>query len=183
MKSIMPLLLIIVSVGMFYTFLDPRYEQVQELANKKNQYEEALEKAEDLAAVRDTLLTKYNALPKENIAKLERVVPDNLNTVKLVADIDAIAGKYGIPVRSVRVTEEQVDNSQQIPTEFVPKPYKTTTIGFKASATYENLVPFLQDLEKSLQLIDVKTITFTADDGLNNGINDYDISINTYSLR
>lgn len=163
--------------------INPRYETTKLLLEQENQYQDALEKAEDLKDVRDELLTKYNALPKENIAKLERLIPDKLNTVKLIADIDSISGKYGIPVRAVKVSEEMADNAQQIQTEFTPKPYKTTTISFKAAATYENLVPFLQDLEKSLQLIDVKGITFNADDGINNGINDYDITILTYSLK
>lgn len=183
MNSLMPIILIVVSLGLFYLHIDPRYLDAQKLSDQKSQYEEALVKAKDLQNVRDELLTKYNSLPQENLAKLERIVPDNLNTVKLVADIDSIAGKYGIPVRTVRVVEESVDTNQQVPVEFVPKPYKTTTIGFKVTATYENLVPFLEDLEKSLQLIDVQSVVFQADNGLNNGINDYSVSINTYSLR
>jgi Tfp pilus assembly protein PilO len=183
MKSLTPILLIGVSVGLFYLYIDPQYTAVKELSAQKVEYVNALEKARDLQNVRDELLTRYNALPKENIAKLERLIPDNLNTVKLVADIDSVAGKYGIPIRAVKVTEEMVDESQRISTEFVEKPYKVTTISMKAAATFESLLPFLQDLEKSLQLIDVRSVTFTADDGLNNGINDYDISIVTYSLR
>lgn len=181
MKAIMPILLIVVSVGLFYLHIDPRYETVRGLILEKNQYEEAILKAEELSSVRDELLTKYNALPKEDLAKLERLLPTNLNTVKLVADISSIGGPYGIAIRSINVKEQATDVGQSVETLEKVKPYQTTVISFKFSSTYPNLVSFLKDIEKSLQLVDVRSVTFSTND--NSNLSDYDVTIQTYWLK
>jgi Tfp pilus assembly protein PilO len=185
MKSILPLLLIAVSVGLFYLHIDPRYMQVQTLLGQKSEYSAALAKSEELQQKKNALLNQYNNLSKDDLARLEKLLPNNLNTVKLVADIDGIAGKRGITVRSVRVTEQQADRSQQVSTDPSAKPYQTTVVSFRFSATYDNLVMFLRDLEQSLQLIDVKTITFQAKNDKDDkaGIYDYDVSFQTYWIK
>lgn len=185
MKSILPLLLIAVSVGLFYLHIDPRYEKVDALLGQKSEYSAALSKSAELQQKKNALINQYNNLSKDDLARLEKLLPNNLNTVKLVADMDSIAGKHGITVKAVRVTEQQADRSQQVSTDPSAKPYETTVISFRFSATYENLVSFLRDLEQSLQLIDVKTITFQATNAKDEkaGIYDYDVSFQTYWIK
>jgi Tfp pilus assembly protein PilO len=184
MRSLMPILLVALAVGIFYLHIDPRYEKVLDLQDQKKQYDEALTKAKDLENRRDELQTKFESLPRDKVARLERLIPDGLNTVKLITDISEIAGvRYGIPVRAFKVKEEAVDNAQQIDGTLPAKPYVTTAISFKAAASYENMIGFIADMERSLQLVTVQNVTFKADDGQNNGITDYEIEINTYSLR
>ncbi len=169
-------------MGLFYIHLDPRYQEVKALMDQKSQYEQALVKASELSVAGQALLTKYNSIPQENIAKLEQLVPDKLNTVKLVTDIDGIGGRHGITIRSVDVIEEKADQAQQI-TEEQPKPFRTTTISFTFSAKYEDLVAFLRDLEKSLQVIDVKTVMFRADTQGSGDVHEYNMSVDAYWLK
>lgn len=183
MRSLTPLLLIAVSLGLFYVHVDPRYGDVKALLERKAQYALALEKAESLKQKKEELVTKYNNLSKEDLLKLERVLPNQLNTVKLVADVDSIAGKYGIAIRGIKVTEEAVDRSQIVNQTESVKGYKTTIVSFKFAATYQNLVQYLRDLEKSLQLIDITSISFQTGEGKPGAINDYEVSFQTYSLK
>jgi len=182
MRSLIPIILIAVSLGLFYVHIDPRYQEVKALQAQQSQYKEALVKSIELKVVAQELLTKYNAIPQENIAKLERLVPDNLNTVKLVTDLDSIGGKHGITISSVNVTEEQVDEAQEV-TEGAPKPYRTTTISFTFSSNYKNLLLFLRDVEKSLQVVDVKDVAFNSEAGESGDVYDYSMSIDAYWLK
>lgn len=181
----MPIILILISVGLFYLHISPRYHEVQNLQDQQKQYKDALARASELGSVRDTLLTKYNSFSQSDLARLERIVPEKVNTVKLIADTDSIAGRYGITIKSITASEQPVDNNQSVVTSATPaKAYKTTVITFKFSATYPNFVLFLKDLEKSLQLIDVEKVTFDVpSDASSKGLYDYTASIDTYSLN
>jgi Tfp pilus assembly protein PilO len=181
MKSLMPILLIGVSIGLFYIHIDPMYTEVKAVMKQKSEYSDALEKAVELQGVRDELLTKYNALPKDDLLRLERLIPTDLNTVKLVTDIASIAGPYGIVPERISVKEAISDTGQEI-TEAVQKPYQTTNISFTFSSTYPNLVLFLKDLEKSLQLVDVRSITFSVPEE-DTDIYEYSVSIDVYWLK
>ena len=187
MKSLTPIVLIVISIGLFYLHIAPRYSQVQTLRSQQTQYKDALARVDDLKVSRDQLLTKYNSFSQDNLTRLERFLPDKVNTVKLIADIDNVAGRYGIAIRSVTTVDQDVDNSQTIATgENTEKPYKTTQGTFRFTSSYPNLVLFLKDLEKSLQMVDVKSVSFQVVQGssqANSGLSEYQIAIHTYSLK
>ncbi|HEY4489735.1 MAG TPA: type 4a pilus biogenesis protein PilO [Candidatus Paceibacterota bacterium] len=180
MRSLLPFLIIALSVGLFYIFINPQYKEIKNIQGQREQYKNAIDKVESLKKVRDDLLSKYNTLPKENLIKLEKMIPSNLNTVKLISDIASVGGPYGIAIRGVS-TRDIADAGEDI-AALSQKPYETTSISFKFSATYQNMVSFLRDIERSLQLVDVKTLQFTAKDDIT-GINEYDITIQTYWIK
>ncbi len=185
MRSLIPIFLVAVSLGLYYTYINPQYAAVQELKSQSNQYQLALDKAKELEQERDVLLTKYNNFSQEDINRINRILPNKVNTVKLITDIDSVAARYGITIRSVSVTQTNLDNAQAVVTEGVPeKLYNTTTIAFKFSSTYPNLVQFLKDLEKSVQMIDMQFVRFEvgeSDDS--SGVHSYEVSFNTYWLK
>ncbi len=185
MKSIVPAFLIAVSIGLYYLYINPHYATVQNLKTESGQYQLALDKAHELENQRDVLLTKYNNFSQDDITRLNRILPDKVNTVKLVTDIDAIAKQYGIAIRSVSVSQTVTDNSQTIQVGAGPeRAYNTTTIAFKFSSTYPNLVSYLKDLEKSLQMIDIQYVRFEVlESDLNTGVHAYEVSFNTYWLK
>lgn len=187
MKTALPYILIAVSIGLFYLHIDPRYTEVRNLQTQKGEYVAAIEKAKQLEEQKNTILATYNNLPKADLSRLSRLLPEKLNTVKLVADMDGIAGKYGISISGVKVTEEAADRDQSISSGGTPQPYKTTVVFFKFKSSYDNMTAFLKNLEQSLQLIDIQSISFEVSDGKtpdsSSGLNDYQVSFQTYSLK
>ena len=185
MRNILPIILIVISIGLFYFDIAPQYTTVETLMAQKSQYADAITKVQEVSTLRDELLTKYNGFSADNIARLERLVPENINTVKLVSDLNSVAGTHGITIKSVSVSDDIVDTSQTVPDTTAPqKPYNTTTISFKFDSTYPDLVTFLQDLEHSLQVVDVKAVTFQVPpDNVNTGVFEYAITIQTYYLK
>ena len=187
MKSLTPVLLISISLGLFYLHISPRYHSIQNFMSEEVQYNEALTKAGELENKRDELLTKYNTFSADKTKRLERLIPDTVNTVKLVADMNNVAAKYGITIKNITTTQQIVDDSQTIGGKgaAAKKPYQTTLITFAFAATYPNLIFYLKDLEKSLQLIDVQSVAFQvpSDENGNSGIYPYIVSFQTYSLK
>ena len=182
MRSFTPIILILVSVALFFVFVNPHYQQTQLLLEQKTEYEDALNRARELESARDELFTKYNSFSRTDLDRLYRLVPEEINIVKLVADMDDVAGRYGIAIKGISVEEEIVDNSMQIVPEERVNSYLTTSISFSFEVKYDQLVNFIRDLEKSLQVIDIVSVSFSSDEK-ETEIYEYKIKFNTYRLR
>jgi Tfp pilus assembly protein PilO len=167
--------LILISAGLFYTFISPQYDKIKALQAQAGEYANVIQSVNDLKDTRDSLLTKYQSLPKSELDKLGRILPDHVDTVKLALDIDTIASKYGISIKNIKVDSE-------IPNAIVTSgsSYETIKVNFNFITSYSNFRRFLTDLEASLRLIDITSIGFDSSD---NGLYQYEISFNTYWLK
>ena len=181
MKPFVPILLIVLSIGMFYLYINPHYLTVKSLLNQRAEYKTALANIEQVKQLRDTLETQYSELSQDDVSRLEKIIPQTLNTVKLTADMDALAGKRGMTLKNVRVSELNSDNAAGI-SQKSDKPYKTTTMTFSVNGSYPNFIGFLKDLEKSLQLIDVRTVNMKVGNSQTN-IMQFDVTIQTYWIN
>ena len=59
MKSLSAIILLILSVGLFYTFTSVEYKKVKNLSALASQYQDVLANASDIVRLRDTLLVSY----------------------------------------------------------------------------------------------------------------------------
>lgn len=187
MRNLLPIVLIVIAIGLFFLYISPAYGQVETLMTQKSDYATALAKAADVGVLRDQLLTKYNSFSQDNLARLNTLVPDSVNTVKLVTDLNSVASAYGITISKVTVTDQVADNGTSVSTDQTTSqrpPYNTTNVSFQFSATYPHLVQFLESLEKSLQVVDVTKVSFDVpEDGINTGVYDYTVGVQTYYLN
>ncbi len=174
----MPIILLGLSGAMFFGFIDPTYQQVKGLQAEAASYDQALNNSKELQKVRDALLAKYNTFSNESLDRLEKLLPDAVDNVRLVLDIDHISSKYGMILRNVRVTEAPKDSKNSFGPD--TRNFGSVILTFSVSSSYENLVPFIIDLEQSLRLVDITSIAFKATD---KNFSDYEISIKTYWLK
>lgn len=181
MKPFLPILLIALSIGIFYLYINPHYAEVRNLLGQRNEYTAALAGIERVKQLRDSLETQYGDLSKTDVDRLSKLIPRNLNTVKLTADLDALAGRRGMSLKNVRVNEETSDNSTSVKSD-TSKPYKTTTMSFSVLGSYQNFISFLRDMENSLQLIDVRTVDMKAGNSQSNLLQ-FDVTIQTYWIK
>lgn len=183
MKSSTAFILILISAGLFYTFIMPEYDKIQALRAEAAQYKDVLGNVSDLSQKRDQLLLKYNAIPQSDIDNLEKILPDNVNVVELALDLDSIAGKYGISIKDVKTVDDAQANTTAVKTP-PTGPYQKVDIDLSFITSYSNFRKFERDLEQSLRLIDVKSATFdVSDSGLNSGLEEYQMEIETYWLN
>jgi Tfp pilus assembly protein PilO len=59
-------------------------------------------------------------------------------------------------------------------------PVGSVSLGFSVTASYEDFLAFLQDLEHSLRILDVEKLAFTGEQG---GKYTFDFTIRTYWLH
>jgi Tfp pilus assembly protein PilO len=180
MKNTTAFILLLLSVGLFYAVFMPRYEKVQGLMNQQGQYREVLNNVSELSEIRDDLEVKYQNTPAQEIARLEKILPANVDTVNLAMNFDSIAARYGISIKSIRTVESKAEIGTSIVQGNGNKPYDRVTVSFSFISTYDNFRKFMADIEKSLRVIDVKSVSFQATES---GIYEFQVSVQTYWLK
>lgn len=180
MKNSTAFILLLISVGLFYTIISPRWEKVQGLRSQEAQYKEILANVESLSARRDDLEVKFGNVPPTEVARLEKILPSTVDTVALAMNFDSIASRYGISIKSIRTVESQVDTGSGIIQSSGAEPYGSVVVSFSFVSTYPNFKRFLADIEKSLRIIDVKSVSFATTES---GIYEFQIAVQTYWLK
>ncbi|MDO8565363.1 MAG: hypothetical protein Q7R67_01965 [bacterium] len=181
MKNTTAIVLLVLSVALFYTFTSPQYDKVKELSATASEYRTVLANISKITETRDALLDSYDAIPRATIERLSKVLPGNVDTVQLAVDLDAIAARYGISVKNVRIDTVALANNASLPVlpEY-SKPYDKTTVSFSFVSNYANFRKFLADLERSLRLMNVKEVSFQSAES---GLYEHEVSIETYWLK
>lgn len=196
-RLIIPVTLIGVALGTFFLFTDKTYKEGRSLMEKSASYEEALKNARQLKETRDTLNNKYNTFSKTDLDKLNKILPDNVDNIKLILDIQRIAQTYGMDIQNIKfdasVTGEKKEDGAQVVQSSAQlankKDYGIFEMQFVTTrASYSNFVSFVKDLEKSLRVVDVNSITFSSTEsvGTSQASSDmykYEFKVKTYWLK
>ncbi len=177
MSNIVSIILILSSVGLFFGYIDPAYESIRGQKIEKADYDRALNNSKQLQAERDKLLDKFNNIDKVNLDDLAKFLPDNIDNIRLILDIDEIAKNYGMRIRNFKA--DATEKSDVIGAS--NSPYGTLNLSFSTTAPYQTFLTFMRDLEDSLRLIDVTSIEFASSD--TGDLYDYKVTIKTYWLK
>ncbi|MDE2213046.1 MAG: type 4a pilus biogenesis protein PilO [Patescibacteria group bacterium] len=185
MRLLLPIILIIAAVGLFALYTNPTYQNIQTLQGQYAQYNSALTQSSQVRAMRDQLLARRNTFSSDDVNKLQLLLPDSVDDIRLIIDINDIAARYHLQVQNVALNTGQQGNSQNVGSG--SGPVGSVELTFSVSADYNDFVAFLEDLERSLRLIDVEDIKFdsTAASVSTTGapVTTYTLTIQTYWLR
>lgn len=173
MRYFFLLLLIVASIGIFIGFIIPRYHTVQSLRTDVASYNANLSTATQLEQSRESLIAQYNAIQKTDLDNIDTLLPDSVDNIRLIIQVNALATKDGLgSLRSVDYDTNQASNtaggtakttSQTTSNPVTDNlPYGQFAITFQTSGQYSNFLSFLSDLEQNLRLVDVTDIDFTA---------------------
>lgn len=178
-RLLIPLLLLLAAVGLFLGFTRGKLDEITAQRADVAVYDEAIESGQKLIEVRDKLLAQYRALPDNGGEQLKKVLPDAIDNVRLIIDLDTIAGKYGMDLRNVRVLTSTGRNSRDTLGPDTKK-YGSVGLGFSVNGTYDVFRRFVADLERSLRLTDVVAVSFSSGE---RDTYDYSVEIKTYWLK
>ncbi len=177
MSNIISIVLILASAGLFFGYIDPTYAFVSEQRREKADYDRALNKSKELQAERDKFLEKYNEMSEIERGDLSKLLPDNIDNVRLILDIDEMAKKYGMRIRNFKTDATEKTDTIGAGSS----PFGTLNLSFSTTAPYGTFLSFVRDLEQSLRLIDITGVEFTSSD--TNDLYDYKVTVKTYWLK
>jgi Tfp pilus assembly protein PilO len=185
MRSIFLVILIALSVGAFLLYVKPKYEDARDFKTQIADYSSNLDTAEKLKTSREELIAKYNSIPKSDLDNLKALLPDSVDNIRLLIQIDSLAVRNGLStVRNVNYQAETSESTQKAKVA-TGEPYQDFTISFETTGQYQNFLSFLSDLEANLRVIDITKIEFSpsaSTQALTSSMS-YKITLKTYWLK
>lgn len=179
-RYLIPLILVVSAVSLYFFQTAPYVEHIRVQSKVKEERVSLRDKADEIRAVRNTIRDEQLAqiTPQER-DRLNRLLPDAIDNVRLIIDVENIARKYGMIPR-VRSFVQDDKSGTGASVSLATRSYNTVTFAFSVSGSYDTLQRFTRNLEQSLRLVDIKKIEFKTEDS---DYYEYDIEIETYWLK
>lgn len=188
-RFIFPIVLVVAAIGLFVVFTNPSYKEIGTLRIQQAAYNQALNNSQELLKVRNDLTNKYNNLPDVDRDHIQKLMPNTVDNIRLIIDIQNVALSHGMDPKDIKydaragasgTANQQAGTPQQLAA--AQKDFGTFELEFSVTGPYSNFLGFVSDLEQSLRLVDIESVTFqSADTGSANM--KYVVRIKTYWLK
>lgn len=213
-KALTPIIGIVIAVGLFFTYVRPSFEDVKGIQDETAEYAQAVEKASELQQRISELKQRQSSISLANLERLEALLPDRVDEVAILLDVDALATLHHLTFGDIKVEEkesaetEPPDAPSELVTADMPSPeenlfgdetalgtdpngvlrsqYSTLDISFSVAGAYSDFRLFLQDIERSLVLMEVTRIVFITSEGndaAENNAPSFTVRVRLYSLN
>lgn len=185
MNFITPTILIVISLGVFFSYINPNYRgtndtkpSVQILQKEYQQYDEALNNSNALREKRESLIKKKNDISADQLNQLEELLPDNIDNIKLVINIKNIAQNHNLILKNIKLGTNTLTDPNKLGSENTK--YGNISLSFSVNSSYDTFQNFLRDLEKSLRLVDITELSVLGNDL---GLYEFSVTLKTYWLK
>ncbi|MBV9159048.1 MAG: type 4a pilus biogenesis protein PilO [Candidatus Kaiserbacteria bacterium] len=190
-KTIISLIGLVAAVGIFFGYTQPTYDKSGDAKAQIAQYDAALTKATELQQLKQTLLARYNTFDPNALDRLQKLLPDHVDNVRLILDLDNLAGRHGMALQNVVISAPQTDDASQTAVGNISsakQKYDSLTLKFTTAGSYDTFISFMTDLEQSLRVVDLVSLKLAAADGDSKNPSaapnyTYDLTIRTYWLK
>lgn len=182
---VLPLIALFVAVGIFFVFVSPTWSgsiaATKEAIAKDDQ---ALSAAADYTRQQNTLASSRNAIDPANLSRLGAFLPDSVDNVGLILDLNALAARSGLSLSNIDVVSNSTDAASASAQQGLPaagaNPVGSVDLSLSAIGTYTALQSFLTGIERSTRLLDVRDIVVKGSD---TGVYTYKMTLRLYWLR
>lgn len=183
-SRILPSLALMISIGMFFAYVSPTWSgPIAATKAAINSDDQALTAASQYKTRENELASARDSIDPANLARLSVFLPDSVDNVGLILDINALAARSGLLLANVDVAANNPDNPPASAAGLSAasvNPIGSVDLSLAAVGTYVALQSFLTGIEKSARLLDVRDITVTGSD---TGVYNYHMTMRLYWLR
>jgi len=180
-SRILPVLLILIAIGLFFGYVNPTYTgAVAALRTEIQGYDAALAAADKFAEKERALLAERNSIPAEGLARIESFLPDGVDNVQLILDLNSLASRSGLTLSNFDVgTPAETSGGDRLSLAS-ESPVESLDISVSATGSYAALKTFLLGAEWSLRPLDLTDISISES---KTGVYTYDLTFRIYWLR
>jgi Tfp pilus assembly protein PilO len=183
---ILPILAFAVAIAIFFAYVNPTWFGPIAVAKAAIASDnQALAAANQYTAQQNQLLSERNAIDSADLARLSVFLPDSVDNVGLILDLNALAARSGLSLSNIDVSANtpassgSANNTGAVPTT-ATSPVSSADLSLSAVGTYPALQNFLQGVEKSARLLDARDIVITGSD---TGVYTYKMTLRLYWLH
>lgn len=186
-RTIIALVAFAASASIFFMYTKPEYDASGTVKAEIAQYDTALTKAAELQRLKQALLTQFNTFNPTDIERLKKMLPDHVDNVRLILDLDNLAGANGLALQNVVVsTPSETGNAETAASSISSsrQGYDSVTLSFATIASYDDFLKLLSDIQVSLRIVDLVSLSLTSTGPVSGApLYNFDISLRTYWLK
>lgn len=187
MQRILPAVLVLIAVGIFFAYTNPTYSgPVAEARNEVRTLDSALEAADAFKDRENQLERERLALPQDGLARLQAFLPDNVNNIQLILDLDALAARSGVRLSNFNVGASG-ETGEETPGDAGGSlaldsgdALEAIDITVTAEGSYSAFQAFLVAAEKSLRILDLVGVNVKS---ASSGVYTYNMTFRIYWLK
>lgn len=162
-RMITAAVILLAAGAIFFFYTQPTYDSLQQARAQSDEYDQALAKAAELQQLKQTLLSRYNSFSPADLSRLQTMLPDSVDNIRLILDLDNMAEKYGMALQNVVINAPMSAPAGAINTLSTGgQKYTSLTMQFSTQGTYSQFKLFLNDLQQSLRIVDLEQLAIQA---------------------
>ncbi len=178
MKTFTSIILIVAGILLFIFFTRPKFADLQAKQLEVKALNIANDNAKNLETKIKDLLAIKNSITAEDIVKMDTMLPNTVENVKLIIDFDKMLqsmveerGTLKL-YKSNEVTETgskkiSIENPKITTGTMGDTSYDNSRLGvinfsFSVTLTYADFIEFLQRIEHSTRILDIESIAFST---------------------
>lgn len=187
-KTIISVIGIIAAAGIFFFYTKATYDSAQGTRTQIGEYDAALLKAAELQERKEALLKRFNEFNPEDRDRLQKLLPDHVDNVRLILDLDNIASRRGMALQNVVVSTPGAGLTTQTAVGTISsakQKYDVLTTKFSTQGTYSSFQQLINDLETSLRIVDLVNLKISPGIvvGAGEPIYSFEVTLRTYWLK
>ena len=182
--KILNLLLVVASGSLYYLLISPLYTGigtiyqpgmgVAPLRDLNESYDTTIAQAQKLVDQSQNLSRQYRALSPEAKETLAVMVPDQIDEVRLVSEVNSIANQTGFALENIAYNQNPGSGGKTGVSSY------TVTVSTKG--TYEKLKELLHNFETSKRIYAVRSVSVTPPADAT-GLFDFQLKLETYYMN
>lgn len=180
---LLPFVTILIAIGIFFGYINPTYTgEVARLRAEIESYDNALKAAADFKDKQNELKEERAKISDSDIERLEAYLPDGVDNVQLILDLDALANRSGVKLSDfeIDVPDGSEEGGGPAGLPLAAETVESITLGVSATGTYPSFRTFLEGVEKSLRPLDLVALEITDSE---TGVYTYNMIFAIYWLR
>lgn len=186
---------LVLLAALFFTVIQPSFGRLQAAEAELTEYKLTIERADLLRTRIDELTALRNRIIPSDLARLEAILPDRVDSVKLALLLDTVATRHNMLVSSIKIEPERAaepetmyDPSTGLPMENPTLSsrstrYLRTAVSFSLEGSYEQLRDFVTDLERNLVLMDISNLAIAGTDTVAEGLSAFEMTVHVYEYQ
>ncbi len=184
MSRLLPILSFVLAIVIFFGYVSPTWSgSIAQTRAAIEHNERALAAASQYTEQQNHLASARDAIDPTGLMRLQTFLPDSVDNVGLILDLNALAARSGLSLSKVDVAPTAAPTSSTAGTAqgaASKGPVSSVDMTLSAVGSYSALQKFLQGVERSARLLDIRELSVK---GSETGVYTYQMKLRLYWLR
>ncbi len=185
-SSISQFALLAIGIAIVFTYIEPTFGDIKALQDELFQYTDAHNKASELNQKLASLVSEVNQFRRSDLDALETFLPDQVDSIAVMADIEAITRQHGMQLVSLAAQEVQEGNTDVVLADsevFIPDYTTYQDFSLAVTGSYSDLKRLLEALERNKYGLEIVRLQFgTESQTANTSVTSAAVPTGGYSL-